>query len=133
MYSGTWTATNFAAIGAGAAVGAWARWGLSVWLNPGPDRFPIGTWTANLVGCYLIGLALAYSIAAPDWSTPVRLFVVTGLLGGLTTYSTFSAETITFMAQGRIGLGVTYAAVSLVGCLTMTALGLWTLQTLRGG
>ncbi len=132
MYTGNYTLTNFVAIGAGAALGAWARWGLSIWLNPGPDRFPIGTWAANLGGSFLIGLALAYSLAAPDWSTPVRLFVITGLLGALTTYSTFSAETVTFFAQGRIGLALIYAIVTLVGCLSMTALGWFTLSSLRG-
>ena len=132
MYTGNWTVTNFVAIGAGAAIGAWARWGLAIWLNPGPDRFPVGTWAANLGGSFLIGLALAYSLAAPDWSTPVRLFVITGLLGALTTYSTFSAETVTFFAQGRIGLGLIYAIVTLLGCLLMTALGWFTLSSLRG-
>lgn len=132
MYTGNWTVTNFVAIGAGAAIGAWARWGLSIWLNPGPDRFPVGTWAANLGGSFLIGLALAYSLAAPDWSTPVRLFVITGLLGALTTYSTFSAETVTFFAEGRIGLGLIYAIVTLLGCLLMTALGWFTLSSLRG-
>lgn len=132
MTSSPWTLTNFLAIGAGAAIGAWGRWTLGILLNPGPDRFPLGTWVANLSGSYIIGLTLAYSLLNPDWPAHIRLFLVTGLLGALTTFSTFSAETVTFFEQGRIGLGLVYAAVSLVGCLAMTALGWWTLQALRG-
>lgn len=132
MQSSPWSLANFLAIGAGAAVGAWGRWILSLLLNPGADKFPLGTWVANLTGSYIIGLTLAYSLFNPDWPAHVRLFLVTGLLGALTTFSTFSAETFTFFEQGRWGLGVSYAALSLFGCLAMTALGWWTLQALRG-
>lgn len=132
MYTGPLTIGNFAAIGAGAALGAWARWGLSLWLNPGPDRFPVGTWIANLSGSYLIGLAIAFSALNPEWPAHIRLFLITGLLGALTTFSTFSAETFTFFEQGRMSLGVAYALASLFGCLLMTAFGWWTLHALRG-
>lgn len=125
------TLTNFLAIGVGAALGAWSRWGLSLWLNAGPDRFPVGTFVANLGGSYLIGLAVAWTLLNPDWSTPLRLMLVTGLLGALTTFSTFSAETVTFFHEGRWSLGLIYAGASLVGCLLMTALGWWTLSSLR--
>lgn len=132
MATTVFTLANFVAIGAGAAVGAWSRWGLSLWLNTGPDRFPVGTWVANLTGSYIIGLTLAFSLFHPDWPAHVRLFLVTGMLGALTTFSTFSAETFTFFEQGRWGLGLSYAAVSLLGCLTMTALGWWTMQAIKG-
>jgi CrcB protein len=132
MYTGSVTLSNLVAVGAGAAIGAWTRWGLSLWLNPGPDRFPLGTWVANLSGSYLIGLALAYSMFNPDWPAHIRLFVITGLLGALTTFSTVSAETFTFFEQGRLGLGVGYALISLLGCVLMTALGWWTLHAIRG-
>lgn len=132
MYTGSWTLANFAAIGAGAAVGAWARWGLSVWLNPGPDRFPVGTWIANLSGSYVIGIAIAYSMLNPGWPAHIRLFLITGLLGALTTFSTFSAETFSFFEQGRLSLGLVYALASLLGCLLMTAVGWWTFHSLRG-
>lgn len=125
------TLTNFVAIGVGAALGAWSRWGLSLWLNPGPDRFPMGTFVANLGGSYLVGLAIAWTLLNPDWSTSLRLMLVTGLLGSLTTFSTFSAETVTFFHEGRWSLGLIYAGASLVGCLLMTALGWWTLSSLR--
>lgn len=132
MTSSPWTFANFLAIGAGAAVGAWTRWFLGLLLNPGPDRFPLGTWVANLSGSYIIGLTLAYSLFHPDWPAHIRLFLVTGLLGALTTFSTFSAETFTFFEQGRWSLGLSYAFISLLGCLAMTALGWWTVHALRG-
>jgi CrcB protein len=125
------TLTNFVVIGVGAALGAWSRWGLGMWLNAGPDRFPVGTFVANLGGSYLIGLAVAWTLLNPDWSTPLRLMLVTGLLGALTTFSTFSAETVIFFHEDRLGLGLIYAGSSLVGCLLMTALGWWTLTSLR--
>ena len=127
-----WSLLNFMAIALGAVLGAWGRFILAVLLNPGPDRFPLGTWVANLSGSYIIGLTLAYSLLNPDWPPHIRLFLVTGLLGALTTFSSFSAETITFFEQGRFSLGIAYAGLSLLGCLAMTALGWWTLHSLRG-
>ena len=132
MSTSPWSLVNFLAIGAGAAVGAWTRWTLGLLLNPGPDKFPLGTWVANFSGSYIIGLTLAYSLIHPDWPAPVRLFLVTGLLGALTTFSTFSAETFTFFEQGRFGLAMIYLTVSVLGCLSATALGWWSLQVLRG-
>jgi fluoride exporter len=125
------TLTNFVAIGVGAALGAWSRWGLSIWLNSGPDRFPVGTFVANLGGSYLIGLAVAWSLLHPGWPAPLRLMLVTGLLGALTTFSTFSAEAVTFFHEGRWSLGFIYAGSSLIGCLLMTALGWWSLTAFR--
>lgn len=132
MTSSPFTWINFLAVGCGAAIGAWTRWGLGVWLNPGPDRFPLGTFAANLGGSYLIGLAVAWTLLNPEWSPTLRLMLVTGLLGALTTFSTFSAETVTFLHQGRFSLGLIYAVVTLLGCLLTTALGWFTLNTLRG-
>jgi CrcB protein len=80
---------QFVAVGAGAALGAWLRWGLSAWLNPRVPQYPLGTLAANLVGGYLVGIAIAFFIARTDLAPEWRLFVVTGLLGGLTTFSTF--------------------------------------------
>ena len=72
---------QFAAVGIGAALGAWLRWGLAVWLNPRITQFPLGTLFANLIGGYLVGVAVAYLVARPDLPVHWRLFVVTGLLG----------------------------------------------------
>jgi CrcB protein len=119
---------NFVAIGLGAALGAWSRWGLSLWLNRGSDQFPIGTFVANIVGGYVVGISIAVITANPDWPPTVRLFLITGFLGALTTFSTFSAETFTFLEEGRVTLAVFYVAVSLVSSIALTGLGILTVQ-----
>ena len=91
------------AVGSGAAIGAWLRWGLGLWLNPHHAILPLGTVAANLVGGYCIGLALAWFSNAPGLSPEWRLFVITGLLGGLTTFSAFSAETVTLLLRQQYG------------------------------
>src|SRR3546814_19639998 len=85
---------GFLAVGAGAAVGAWARWGLGHWLNATLPQLPLGTLAANLVGGYLVGLALGWFALSEGVPPELRLLIVTGFLGGLTTFSTFSAEEI---------------------------------------
>src|SRR5512134_3397102 len=94
---------QFAAVGLGAAVGAWLRWGLSMWLNPRAPSFPLGTLAANLIGGYLVGLAVAFFLARGDLAPEWRLFTVTGLLGGLTTFSTYSAEVTELVMRGDYG------------------------------
>lgn len=123
---------GFIAVGIGAALGAWLRWGLSLWLNPVFPVLPYGTLAANLLGGYLIGLALAFFLHNPDLSPEWRLFLVTGFLGGLTTFSTFSAEVFTQMARGQLGWALLTAGLHLFGSLTMTALGVWSARLLRG-
>lgn len=120
-HPGIWL--SLLSISVGATLGAWLRWGLSLWLNTGSGRFALGTFCANLLGAYLIGLAMAYALNHPDWSPPIRMLVVTGFLGGLTTFSTFSAETFTYLQAGRIGLAFIYVTLSLAGSLLMTLLG----------
>ncbi|WP_459614687.1 fluoride efflux transporter CrcB [Bordetella sp. 2513F-2] len=120
---------NFLAVGAGAAAGAWARWLLGLYLN-GP-RWPWGTLAANLAGGYLVGLALAAVAAHPEWPGWVRLALVTGFMGGLTTFSTFSAETVQMFGRGAYLAGLGYMGASLAGSLCLTALGLATVQALR--
>lgn len=122
---------NLLCIGVGAVLGAWMRWGLSLWLNVSPDRFATGTWLANLVGAYLIGVCLAYAATHPHWPTPLRLMMVTGFLGALTTFSTFSAETFTYLQAARFGLAFVYVVMTVIGSLAMTALGWISLQWLR--
>lgn len=114
------------AISLGAAAGACLRWFLGLGLNAFFPLIPLGTLTANLVGGYLIGLAIAFfaqfTQLAPEW----RLFIITGFLGGLTTFSTFSAEMVTLLREGRIfwtGAGI---AAHVVGSLVMTFLGMAT-------
>lgn len=110
------------AISIGAAVGALARWGLALWLTPG-GAIPWGTVAANLLGGYLIGIALAVFHSLPQLDPVWRLLLVTGFLGGLTTFSTFSAEVVTYLMQERYGLAVGVALLHVLGSLLMTVAG----------
>ncbi len=124
---------GFIAVGTGAALGAWLRWGLAMWLNGGRGPVALGTLAANLAGGYLVGLALAWIASRPGLPPEWRLFVVTGLLGGLTTFSTFSAEIVQQLGRQQYGAAVLGAAVHLLGSLGMTALGLYTWRWLQPG
>lgn len=124
--------TALLAIGVGAATGAWLRWGLSLWLNPSYPVIPLGTLSANLVGGYLIGLAVAFFAQHPGLPPEWRLMLVTGFLGGLTTFSTFSAETFTLFARGQVMTGLAAIGLHVVGSLAMTGLGVYTFKLLKG-
>ncbi len=121
---------EFAAVGIGAAFGAWLRWGFSTWLNPRLPHFPLGTLASNLVGGYLVGFAVAYFLARHDLPPHWRLFVITGFLGGLTTFSTFSAEVTELLSRGEYATGLLLAATHLVGSLALTAAGFATFRAL---
>ena len=121
---------EFAAVGVGAAFGAWLRWGFSAWLNPRLPHFPLGTLAANLVGGYLVGFAVAYFLARHDLPPHWRLFVITGFLGGLTTFSTFSAEVTELLSSGEYATGALLAAAHLAGSLVLTAAGFATFRAL---
>jgi CrcB protein len=114
------------AISVGAALGALSRWGLSLGLNHLWPALPPGTLVANLVGGYLIGLALSVFAQMPELPLEWRLFVITGFLGGLTTFSTFSAEVVTALSQGRTGWAAATVATHVLGSLAMTMAGLAT-------
>jgi len=120
------------AICVGASVGALRRWWLGAQLNSLFPTIPPGTLTANLVGGYIIGAAIAffatYSAIAPEW----RLLVITGFCGGLTTFSTFSAEIVTLMQQGRAVWALGAAAAHLFGSVLMTLAGIATVHWIRG-
>jgi CrcB protein len=115
----------------GASIGALLRWFLAGRFNPAHPFLPPGTLAANLIGGYLVGVAVALFVAMPDLSPQWRLFVVTGFLGGLTTFSTFSAEVVTQLQQGRPGWALATAFLHLAGSLALTALGIATVGWLR--
>jgi fluoride exporter len=115
---------TLAAIAVGAILGAWARYGLSVALN-GKSWLPWGTFAANAIGGLLVGLALAHVAAKPDLSPLWRMFFITGFLGALTTFSTFSAEVTTLMMNGAMLRGLALAALHLLASLALTAIGIY--------
>ena len=111
------------AICIGASVGALARWGLGLWLTPG-GVIPWGTLAANLIGGYLIGVCIATFQALPQLDPVWRLLLITGFLGGLTTFSSFSAEVVDFLMAERYALALGTATAHLAGSLVMTILGI---------
>ncbi|NDP62870.1 fluoride efflux transporter CrcB [Polaromonas sp.] len=111
------------AICIGASVGALSRWGLALWLSPG-GLIPLGTLAANLLGGYLIGIAIAVFQAMPQIDPVWRLLLITGFLGGLTTFSTFSAEVVTYLLEARYGMATGVALVHVMGSLLMTVAGI---------
>ena len=119
------------AICIGACVGALSRWQLGLWLNPdasSDSAFPWGTLAANLIGGYLIGACVGLFQNFPQLDPTWRLLWVTGFLGALTTFSTFSAEVVGMLQQGRLLLAVGTASLHLIGSLLLTYLGLLTIK-----
>lgn len=114
---------SWVAVGAGAALGAWLRWALGLWLNSAQAAVPYGTLAANLGGGFLMGVALAFFSANQDLPATWRLFAMTGLLGGLTTFSTFSAESLLLLQRGDVLLAFGHSALHLVGSLALCAAG----------
>ncbi|OGU54283.1 MAG: fluoride ion transporter CrcB [Hydrogenophilales bacterium RIFOXYA1_FULL_63_33] len=118
----------FLAIGLGAAIGAWLRWGLGLWLNPLFQPMPLGTLAANLTGGYVIGLSIAWFTEHPGLPPEARLFLITGLLGGLTTFSTFSAEVVTTLMRGFWLTGSLIALTHMIGSFLATGLGFYSMR-----
>lgn len=112
------------AISAGASLGAMLRWGLGVAFNALYPAIPPGTWLANMLGGYLVGVAVGFFAQhtglTPEW----RLLIITGFLGGLTTFSTFSVEVVALIQQGRLMWAGAAISVHVLGSLAMTLLGL---------
>ncbi|MED5611702.1 fluoride efflux transporter CrcB [Pseudomonas sp. JH-2] len=120
------------AIALGAAIGALLRWYLGLKLNSLMPTVPPGTLAANLIGGYIIGLAVAYFASAQGIAPEWRLLIITGFCGGLTTFSTFSAEVVTLLQEGRLAWAMGAIAVHVSGSLAMTLLGLFTGNWLMG-
>lgn len=119
------------AISLGAALGALLRWQLGLKLNSFLPFAPPGTLTANLLAGYIVGLALAYFAQAPDISPEWRLFIITGFCGGLSTFSTFSAEIISLLQTQRLSWALGAVVTHVTGSLVMTLAGLATWHLLR--
>jgi len=125
------SALNFLAVGLGAALGAWARWLLGLFLNPLFIALPLGTLAANLLGGYLVGVAVGVFHFNTHFPLAWKLFAITGFLGGLTTFSTFSAEVVERLLAGQLPLALGLATVHLAGSLLATYLGLLTVGATR--
>jgi CrcB protein len=119
------------AISLGSATGALLRWGLGSRLNSLFPALPLGTLIANLIGGYLVGVAVAYFAQAPNIAPEWRLLIITGFCGGLTTFSTFSAEVVTLLQQGRLTWAMSAIAIHVSGSLLMTLAGLASWQLLK--
>lgn len=121
---------SFLAIGIGAALGAWLRWGLGLLLNPLFLTLPLGTLAANLIGGYLVGVAVTVFHLQADLPPELKLFVITGLLGGLTTFSTFSAEVVALIQRAEYAWACGAVMLHLGGSLLLTGLGIYTVLQL---
>jgi CrcB protein len=121
---------SWLAVGVGAAFGAWLRWGLALWLSKLHAHVQAGTLAANLVGGYLIGLALGFFAANPHLSPEWRLFAITGFLGGLTTFSSFSGEAVLLLQRGQYGWALAHAALHLLGSIGCCIAGFATWRAL---
>jgi CrcB protein len=122
---------SFVAIGIGAAFGAWSRWGLGLLMNSLHPAIPLGTLAVNLIGGYLIGIVMAVLSGEHSISPEMRLLITTGFLGGLTTFSTFSAESVDLLTRAQYGWASVHIVGHLFGSLLMTALGFLSIQLLR--
>ena len=121
---------SWIAVGLGAALGAWLRWGLALWLGSVHGKLNLGTLAANLAGGYLVGLALGFFATNPQLSPQWRLFAVTGFLGGLTTFSSFSGESMLLIERGDYGWALLHSAVHLLGALACCMAGFATWRAL---
>ncbi|HEX5126821.1 MAG TPA: fluoride efflux transporter CrcB [Rhodocyclaceae bacterium] len=119
------------AVGVGAALGAWLRWLANIKLTPLLHSVALGTLTVNLIGGYLIGVAAEVFLLRADTPPEWRLFIITGFLGGLTTFSSFSGEVVGLLLQNRVGPALATITLNLCGSLIMTWLGIVTIQSLR--
>ena len=120
--------SGFIAVGVGAAFGAWLRWWLGVALNAINPNLPYGTLAANLIGGYLIGVAVEYFSQQSALPVEVRLLIITGFLGGLTTFSSFSAEAVGLLMESRYGWAIALITSHLAGSILMTILGIFSVR-----
>jgi fluoride exporter len=123
---------SFIAVAVGGVLGCLLRWCLAMLLNRYFPTIPPGTLAANLIGCYIIGMAIAFFTAYPTFAPEWRLFLTTGFCGGLTTFSSFSAEVVILLQSGRTVWALSAVAAHLMGSLLMTFAGIATVIWLKG-
>jgi CrcB protein len=119
------------AIFCGAGLGALLRAGFNLATVSAPSTLPLGTFISNMVGGYMIGIAIAFFGSNPNLSPEWKLFVITGFLGGLTTFSSFSAEVVVLIERGELVWALATALLHVLGSLALTFLGIWTFQAFR--
>ena len=119
------------AISIGASLGALLRWFFGLWLDAMPSVMSMGILASNLVGGYLIGIAVGFFSMHADLPPQWRLFIITGFLGGLTTFSSFSAEVTKMIQYGQISAALSTVSIHLIGSLVMTFLGIYTYQLFK--
>jgi CrcB protein len=125
-------ASAFVSVAGGAVLGAWLRWLLIGRFNAVLPHLPLGTLIANLAGGLLVGFAVAWLMDSPQLHPNVRLFIITGFLGALTTFSSFSAESLELLHAGRYGWALGHTAAHLFGSLAAAAAGFAAWRTLSG-
>ena len=125
------TPYGFLAVGIGGALGCWLRWVLGIALNPLFPNMLMGTLAANLTGGYLIGVAIEYFTHHDSLPPELRLFVIVGFLGGLTTFSSFSSEAVELFTDKQLGWAFVMVASHLLGSLAMTWLGILSMRSLH--
>lgn len=125
-------ASAFASVAGGAVLGAWLRWFLIGKFNAALPHLPLGTLMANVAGGFIIGFAVAFLIDNPQMHPNVRLFLITGFLGALTTFSSFSAESLELLHAGRYAWALAHTCAHLVGSLAAAALGFAACKGLGG-
>ena len=126
------SALGLAAVGVGAALGAWLRWALALAWNPLLPALPLGTLAANVIGGFLIGVVAEVLGRMVDLPGEWRLFLITGFLGGFTTFSTFSAETVGLLERGMPGAALVLVLAHVVGSLIATIAGIACVRVLAG-
>jgi CrcB protein len=124
---------GFLAVGGGAAIGAWLRWGLGILFNPVFPALPLGTLAANLIGGFLMGVAMEYAAIHTSMSPAMRLLATTGFLGGLTTFSTFSGEMSVLLARRDFAWAALGIALHVAGSILLTVLGIAAARALFAG